>query len=97
MYCAVWNDNVLAESKECEVVDGEIYFPPNSLTLRYYKSSSTNIECPTKGKAYYYHLNIDGEVFSDSAFYYSHPKKGFHHIKNYVTFKEPIEIKSLSD
>ena len=57
---AVWKNVILAESKDTVVVEGNHYFPPDSINQRYFKTSDTHTTCPWKGQASYYHIEVDG-------------------------------------
>ncbi|HEY9847365.1 MAG TPA: DUF427 domain-containing protein, partial [Candidatus Caenarcaniphilales bacterium] len=67
---AIWNNAVLAESDRCEVVEGNQYFPPDSINQQYLKSSQTHTTCPWKGIASYYDIEVEGKVNKDAAWYY---------------------------
>lgn len=83
---AVFNDQVIAESDQTEVVEGNHYFPPESINKEYFKSSDTHSTCPWKGKASYYSLEVDGERANDAAWYYPEPKDAAQQIKDHVAF-----------
>jgi uncharacterized protein (DUF427 family) len=89
---AVWNGKVIAESEKVEVVEGNLYFPENSLKREYFRASSTTSTCPWKGQARYYSLNIEGQENQDAAWYYPDPKPAAHGIKNHVAFWRGVEV-----
>jgi uncharacterized protein (DUF427 family) len=89
---AIWNGMVIAESDDTEVVEGDHYFPADSVKQEFLKRSNTTSICPWKGTASYYHINVDGRVNSDAAFYYPDPKKAARHIKNRIAFWKGIQI-----
>jgi len=64
---AIWNDTVLAESNNCQIVEGNYYFPPDSINQEYFKESSTHTSCPWKGQANYYTIEVDGQQNKDAA------------------------------
>ena len=66
---AIWKDTVLAESDDTIVVEGNHYFPPDSVKRDYLQKSEYTTTCPWKGKASYYDLNVDGEVNENAAWY----------------------------
>ena len=66
---AIWNGAILAESDRTEVVEGNQYFPPDSINRKYLQESSTNTTCPWKGTANYYNIVVDGEENKDAAWY----------------------------
>ncbi|MBD2110739.1 MULTISPECIES: DUF427 domain-containing protein [Cyanophyceae] len=83
---ATWNGVVLAESDACEVVEGNQYFPPDSLNMDYFKPISKTTGCPWKGTASYYDIVVDNNVNSGAAWYYAEPKPAASNIKGYVAF-----------
>lgn len=83
---AIWNGMVLAESDNCEVVEGNQYFPPDSINSDYFRPIDKTTGCPWKGTASYYDIVVNGEVNSGAAWYYPEPKSAASNIKNYVAF-----------
>ena len=73
---AIWNGVTLAESSEGQVVEGNYYFPPQSIKREHFRSSMTHTTCPWKGEASYYDIVVDGKVNKDAAWYYPSPKGG---------------------
>jgi uncharacterized protein (DUF427 family) len=92
MVKAIWNGRVIAESDDTEVVEGDHYFPADSVKKEFLKPSSTTSVCPWKGTASYYHLDVDGRMNSDAAYYYPDPKKAAQNIKNRIAFWKGIQI-----
>jgi uncharacterized protein (DUF427 family) len=90
---AIWNGRVLAQSNRMLMVEGNAYFPPESIKKQYFNASKTHTVCPWKGKANYYHINVDGQVNVDAAWYFPKPKLAAKHIKGYVAFWRGVEIK----
>ncbi|MFQ5924293.1 MAG: DUF427 domain-containing protein, partial [Anaerolineales bacterium] len=66
---AMWKEAILAESDKCQVVEGNFYFPPNSINREYFKESDKYTTCPWKGEASYYDIVVEGEVNKDAAWY----------------------------
>ena len=89
---AIWNGVVLAESNETEIVEGNYYFPPDSINNEYFKSSETHTLCPWKGQASYYSIEVDGQVNRDAAWFYPNPKPAAGQIKDYVAFWRGVQI-----
>jgi uncharacterized protein (DUF427 family) len=89
---AVWKNAVLAESDQTVMVEGNHYFPPEAVNRHYLKPSDTHSTCPWKGQASYYHLEVDGEVNQDAAWYYPEPKVAAQNIKNHVAFWKGVEV-----
>ena len=73
---ATWNGATLAESDRCEVVEGNQYFPPDSVRREHLRDSGTHSTCPWKGVASYYDVVVDGETNRDAAWYYPAPRCG---------------------
>jgi uncharacterized protein (DUF427 family) len=89
---AIWNGVVLAESNQCEVVDRNYYFPPDSINEEYFVESSAHTVCFWKGRASYYDIKVNGDLNQEAAWYYSRPKAKAEHIKDYVAFWKGVEI-----
>ncbi len=89
---AVWNGKLLAESDLTQLVEGNVYFPPESIKREFFKESKTHTVCPWKGEASYYHIDVDGKVNVDAAWYYPNPKEKARHLKNYVAFWRGVEV-----
>ncbi len=89
---AIWNDATLAESDQCEIVEGNRYFPPNTINRQYFKASDTQTICPWKGVASYYHVEVDGKVNEDAAWYYPSPKEAAKNITGYVAFWKGVQV-----
>ena len=72
---AVWNDMVIAESDDTVVVEGNHYFPSNSIKNEYFHKTETSTSCPWKGVASYYSVTVNGKTNTDCAWYYPVPSK----------------------
>ena len=91
---ATWNGVTLAESDQCEVVEGNQYFPPDALNRSYLRSSETHSVCPWKGTASYYDVVIDGRTNTDAAWYYPAPKDAAKQIKDHVAFWRGVQVET---
>ena len=89
---ALWNGAILAESNRTVVVEGNQYFPPDSLRAEYFRSSETHTVCPWKGTASYHDVEVNGERNADAAWYYPDPKPAASQIKDYVAFWKGVQI-----
>ena len=89
---ATWNEALLAESDKVIVVEGNIYFPPDSVRREYFRESETHTTCPWKGEASYYDIVVKGDVNEDAAWYYPDPKDAAKYIKGYVAFGNGVEV-----
>ena len=89
---ATWNGAVLAESDRCEVVEGNQYFPPDSIRREYFRESSNHTTCPWKGVASYYDVVVDGQTNEDAAWYYPETKAAANNITGYVAFWHGVKV-----
>ena len=89
---AICNDTVLAESNDTIVVEGNHYFPADSLVSAHFKESETHSICAWKGKASYYHVSVDGKTNSDAAWYYPEPKQEAELIKGRIAFWRGVSV-----
>lgn len=83
---AIWGGKVLAESTQCVQLEGNQYFPADSLNRDFFKPSPTTSICPWKGTAHYYHVEVNGMRNADAAWFYPEPKEAAQQIKGYVAF-----------
>jgi uncharacterized protein (DUF427 family) len=91
---AIWNGKILAESDRCEVVEGNQYFPSDSINKEYFKDSSTHTSCPWKGQASYYTIEVDGKQNKDAAWYYPQAKDAAKNIEGYVAFWKGVTVEA---
>ncbi len=89
---ATWNGAVLAESDRFETVEGNVYFPPDTLRRELVKESGTHTECGWKGTASYYDVVVDGKVNKDAVWYYPDPKPAAANIKGYFAFWKGVTV-----
>lgn len=89
---AIWKNTILAESNETILIEGNHYFPPESIKKEHFRKSNKHTTCPWKGEASYYDIVVDQEVNSDSAWYYPEPKEAAKQIKDYVAFWRGVVI-----
>ncbi len=91
---AIWKETVLAESDSFEMVEGNHYFPPDSVKREYLQESENRSTCPWKGVASYYDIVVGDEVNKDAAWYYPQPKEGATQLKDYVAFWKGVEVEA---
>jgi uncharacterized protein (DUF427 family) len=89
---AIWNDQVIAESQDTLVLEGNHYFPRASLNDLYIKPSNTKTICPWKGTAEYYSLVVNGKDNPDAVWFYANPKDAAKEIKDRVAFWNGVII-----
>lgn len=97
MMRAVWNGQVLAESSQTKVVEGNHYFPPDSLNREYFTDSRMRTLCPWKGLARYYTVSVDDQVNPNAAWYYPHPSPLARKIKNHVAFWNGVQVERVPE
>lgn len=91
---ATWNNIVIAESDKTIIVEGNLYFPPDSTNSQYLEKSSSHSTCPWKGEASYFDIIVNNKINKDSAWYYHEPKEAAKEIKNYVAFWKEVKVES---
>jgi uncharacterized protein (DUF427 family) len=92
MIRAIWNGTVLAEAPHTVRVEGNHYFPPESLRQEYFVDSPTKTLCPWKGMARYFTVVVDGETNRDAAWYYPKPSPLARRIKDHVAFWNGVQV-----
>ncbi|MBC8191164.1 MAG: DUF427 domain-containing protein [FCB group bacterium] len=89
---AIWNDKIIAESDETVIIEGNHYFPVESVNPIYLKDSQTHTVCHWKGRASYYHIEVDGLDNPDAAWYYQDPSDAAQPIKDHIAFWKGVEV-----
>jgi uncharacterized protein (DUF427 family) len=89
---AIWNDVVIAESGQTDVVEGNHYFPPESLSRKHFRESPTTSVCPWKGMAKYYTVTVGDRKNADAAWYYPNPKPAAANITGKVAFWKGVKV-----
>ena len=92
MLRAIWNGAVLAESDDIVMVEGNAYFPRESLNEQYLEESRHHSLCPWKGVASYLNVVVLGEKNENAAWYYPHPSPLARKIKDRVAFWHGVQI-----
>ncbi|MDC4217955.1 MAG: DUF427 domain-containing protein [Candidatus Nitrosopumilus limneticus] len=90
---AMWNNVIIAESDHTEIVEGNHYFPFDSIKSEYFTKTELTTVCGWKGKANYYSVTVDGKINKDCAWYYAEPNSAASKIKGMVAFWNGINIK----
>ncbi|MGL1886579.1 MAG: DUF427 domain-containing protein [Reichenbachiella sp.] len=89
---AIWNGAVIAESQDTIVIENNHYFPAESINQTYFKESGTQSNCPWKGMASYYSLEVEGKENPDAAWYYPKASELAKQIEGYVAFWKGVEV-----
>ncbi|MEM7344894.1 MAG: DUF427 domain-containing protein [Chloroflexota bacterium] len=91
---AIWENTLIAESNETIIIEGNHYFPPNSVKHAYLKTTDIQTTCPWKGQAHYLNLEIDGHLNPEAAWHYPEPSEAAAQIKDYIAFGNGVQIES---
>lgn len=89
---ATWNGEVIAESDSFHLVEGNVYFPPETVNRAFLRESDHQTRCPWKGMASYSSLEVNGEVNENAAWFYPDPSTAASHIKDHVAFWKGVEV-----
>jgi uncharacterized protein (DUF427 family) len=89
---AIWENTLVAESNKTIVVEGNHYFPSDSIKREFFKASDTHSTCPWKGLASYYSVQVGEKVNPDAAWYYPEPKDAAKSIKDHVAFWRGVKV-----
>ncbi len=89
---AVWNSTIIAESDDTVVVEGNHYFPYDSVKKEFLHESNFTTKCGWKGMANYYTVSANGKTNNDAAWYYAEPNDAAKKIKGRIAFWKDIEI-----
>jgi len=90
---AIWNNQIIAESEKTLQIEGNHYFPAETINKKFFNPSDTHTTCPWKGVASYYHIEVDGKINRDAAWFYPDTKPAAREIKNHVAFWRGVEVK----
>ena len=89
---AIWNNQVIAESDTTVVIENNHYFPANSIKKEYFKHSDTQTNCPWKGVASYFNLEVDGQENKDAAWYYPETSHAAKPIEGHIAFWKGVQV-----
>jgi len=89
---ATWQGEVVAESDEFEVVEGNVYFPPEAIKKEFFEPTDHHTVCPWKGTASYYDLVVNGQRNENAAWYYPEPKAAAASVKAHVAFWKGVTV-----
>ncbi len=91
---ATWNGAVLAEADAArtQLVEGNVYFPPEVVNRQFLRDSQTHTICAWKGTASYYDVVVDGKVNKDAAWFYPETKDAAKHVKGFIAFWKGVSV-----
>ena len=89
---AKWKDQVIAESQDTVVVEGNHYFPIGDVDSAFLRDSDHTTYCPWKGTSHYYNLEVQGQTNANAAWYYPQPKEAASEITDRIAFWNGVEV-----
>jgi len=89
---AMWEGTILAESAHTVEVEGNQYFPPDSIRAEFFKPNNSHTTCPWKGLASYYDIEVNGKRNASAAWFYPEPKPAAKEIKDHVAFWKGVKV-----
>lgn len=89
---AIWQGHVIAESDDFELVEGNVYFPSDTLKEGFFEASDHRSVCPWKGTASYHHVVVGSQRNENAAWFYPDPKDAAAKIKNHVAFWKGVIV-----
>jgi len=89
---AVYQDTTIAESDDTVLVEGNHYFPPESVRKEYLRESAHTSTCPWKGEAHYFDVVVGDHTLEDAAWVYPEPKEAAKHIANHLAFWKDVSV-----
>ncbi len=91
---AIWNNTVIAESNETINIEGNQYFPPDTIKEEFFIKTDTQSRCPWKGTASYYTIEVEREQNKDAAWYYPEASEQAKAIKGYIAFWKGVTVEN---
>ena len=91
---AIWNGVIIAESDKTVMIEGNHYFPRETVKADYLRESEKHTTCPWKGEASYYSIEVDGQVNRDAAWYYPAPKPAAREITDHIAFWRGVKVEA---
>jgi len=92
MATASWNGALIAQSDDIVMVEGNIYFPAQSVRAEYLRPSTTHTHCNWKGTASYYDVVVEGMVNPDAAWTYSEPQARAEQVRDRIAFWHGVDV-----
>jgi uncharacterized protein (DUF427 family) len=89
---AIWNGTVIAETDRHEIVEGNVYFPPEALKPEHFRPSPRTTVCGWKGTARYHDVVVGDALNPGAAWYYDDPKPAAANIRGHVAFWQGVVV-----
>jgi uncharacterized protein (DUF427 family) len=96
-YRATWNGEVIAESDDTVVVEGNHYFPLSDVRAENLRPSESHTVCHWKGVASYYDIVVEDKVNRDAAWYYPEPSQAAERIRGRVAFWHGVKVEPVPE
>lgn len=94
---AIWNNTIIAHSADYKILEGQYYFPPESIRKEHLQKNGNQYMCRWKGTADYYDVVVDEKVNKDAAWTYPHPDAEAKGIQGYFSFWNGVDIIKTDD
>ncbi len=91
---AIWNGKVIAESEKVLKVEGNFYFPPESIKKEYFQENDSHTVCTWKGNDSYFDIVVGGKTNQSAAWYYPQPSSAAQEIKDCVAFWKGVTVEN---
>jgi len=88
----IWNGTVIAESDKTIQMEGKKYFPHTAVKGNFFIESEKHSVCPVKGKANFYHIEVNGKRVNNGAYYFPNPNPKVKAIQNYIGFGDDFRV-----
>ena len=92
MATATWNGSVIASSDDTVIVEGNHYFPIESVADGVLQPSQHTTVCSWKGTANYYDVVVGDDRNANAAWYYATPKDAAKEITGRVAFWKGVTV-----
>ena len=92
MVQARWNGVTIAKSDETIVIEGNHYFPPDSVDWNLMEATTQTSDCPWKGTASYFTVAVNGALNPNAAWTYSDPEPKAEAIRDYLAFWRGVDV-----
>ena len=89
---AIFNGVVVAESEKFEIVEGNVYFPPDAINREFFEETERHTQCHWKGEASYYTVKAGGEEADNAAWFYPETLPAADNIRGYVAFYPVVTV-----
>lgn len=89
---ATFNGVVIAESANTVVVEGNHYFPKDSIAWDHFSPTDRTTGCPWKGTASYYTVKVGDAVAENAAWTYLEPKDAAAEITEHIAFYPAVSV-----